>query len=86
MMHYCFSIYDNAVNTYGAPWTMKTTAEAVRAFRNMAEDNQTTVGRNPTDFRLYLVGMWDDNECEFVPQERESLGWAHELIGEKDNG
>lgn len=64
-----FAVYDEKACVYGTPFFMMTEAEATRAFKDLANDEKTTVGRHPSDFALFCLGTFDNEEGEFVGKE-----------------
>jgi len=57
-----YSVYDNKSLVYGVPFFAPTDGSAIRSFRDLANDTNTTVGRHPGDFVLYCVGLYDDQQ------------------------
>jgi len=55
-----FSIYDKATEAFNSPFFMLTKSEALRAFQNMARDEDTQISKNPLDFNLYMLGTFDN--------------------------
>lgn len=55
-----YSIYDDKALVYGVPFFAPTHGSAIRSLRDLANDPNTTVGRHPRDFVLYLIGSYDD--------------------------
>lgn len=53
------SIFDITTSTFRQPFYAMNEADAKRAFR-MILDTNDLMKRNPSDFELYHVGMWDD--------------------------
>lgn len=62
-----YSIYDVKALQYHSPWFAVSDGSAVRSFSDMANDQNTTIGRHPRDYTLYLVGTYDDNSGLFSP-------------------
>lgn len=62
-----YSIYDCKALQYHSPWFAVSDGSAVRSFSDMANDPQTTIGRHPRDYTLWLVGTYDDNNGLFTP-------------------
>jgi len=60
-----FSIYDKAVQVFNTPFAMKTESEAIRAFKHMAQDEQTTIYKSPEDFILYECAFFDTADGQF---------------------
>lgn len=62
-----YSVYDNKALVYGVPFFAPTDGAAVRSFRDLANDPNTTVGRHPSDFSLFSVGSYDDAKGTLLP-------------------
>lgn len=58
------SLYDRATEAYAPIMTVSTKAEAIRSFRQAVNDPTTPLWNNPTDFELYQVGEFDDQNGE----------------------
>ena len=72
-----FAIHDIKADLYGPPFYMTTQGEALRAFSDLADDPQTTVGRHPGDYRLMLIGEWDNVKGKLQQlEENVNLGFA----------
>lgn len=55
-----YAFYDTKATVYGVPFFMINPATAMRAAIDLAQDNQTTVGRHPFDFILHELAVYDD--------------------------
>lgn len=53
------SIFDITTSTYRQPFYAMNEADAKRAFRLILESNDL-MKKNPSDFELYHIGLWDD--------------------------
>lgn len=62
-----YSLHDMKALQYHPPFFQSTDASAVRALRDLVNDMNTTVGRHPSDFKLYCVGTYDDETGRFEP-------------------
>lgn len=60
-----YSLLDVKALQYHAPFFQSTDATAIRALRDLVNDLNTTVGRHPSDFKLYCVGTYDDATGHF---------------------
>lgn len=60
MIQRVYSIYDIKALAYAPAFCMTTDGIAVRAFKELVDDNNTSVGRHPADFKLYCIGVFDD--------------------------
>lgn len=56
-----FAIRDNKAEYFNTPFFQKSHGEAERSFKQLTNDNQSTVSKYPEDFDLYYVGDYDDN-------------------------
>lgn len=75
-----FSVYDIKAEIFNGPFFMSTNGEAVRAFKDLANDEKTTIGRHPEDYRLMCLGKFDNEKGEFIPEELGSLGFASDYV------
>lgn len=64
-----YSIYDNKALQYYPPFFASTDGAAVRNFADLANDAQTNVGRHPSDYVLYCVGIYDDGNGQLLPEQ-----------------
>lgn len=71
-----FSIYDIKSEVFSPPFFMTAVGEAVRAFKDLANDTSTTIGRHPADFRLMCLGTFENTTGLFTDNEQASLGFA----------
>ena len=75
-----YAVLDSASGVYDGPVPAQADGVAVRNFTNMALDANTAVGKNPEYFSLWRVGEWNDAEGAIVPELKECLGYAVDLI------
>jgi len=61
---YC--VYDAAVETYLRPFHATRDGEALRAFKNGANDSRSEIAKNPKDYTLFEIGTFDDASGEFT--------------------
>lgn len=62
-----YSLLDVKALQYNPPFFQSTDAVAIRALRDLVNDLNTTVGRHPSDFKLYCIGSYDDATGHFEP-------------------
>jgi len=67
MMLNAYSVYDNKALQYHPPFFASTDGAATRMFSDLANDDQTTVGRHPGDYVLYCIGTYDDQKGGLTP-------------------
>lgn len=79
-----YTVYDSKAAIYMPPFFMKTKGEAVRAFKNTVNDTEHPFYRNPEDYALFYLGVYDDESAAFRLQETpEVIARAHELKEQK---
>lgn len=76
MILFAFSIFDIKSEVFSPPFFMSSNGEAVRAFKDLANDAGTMIGRHPSDFRLMRLGTFDNATGEFTRDDPGSLGFA----------
>lgn len=77
-----YAVYDKAVNAFLQPFYARSAGEAIRSFGELARDNNTNVGRHPTDFLLFGLGEYDDATGLFHCQEPMRMLSASEMLGQ----
>ena len=75
-----YAIFDTASGVYDIPMPFITDAEAVRFFKQIVSNSETKVGKNPEDFSVVRVGLWNDTTGEVVPLDRETLMTGNEAV------
>lgn len=76
MVKKVFSIFDSAVGTYSPPFLCRAHAEAIRAFQQEAQNEQSAIFRSPKDYTLFELGEFDDETAQFM-----MLNTPHRLVG-----
>lgn len=61
-----YAIYDSVSVAYMQPFFCINEQVAMRHFRNLANDSQSNIARNPQDFVLYQIGTFDDQSAEII--------------------
>lgn len=56
-----YSIRDAKAEVFNTPFFQKTHGEAERSFRQLCNDEKSTVATFPEDYDLYYLGEYDDN-------------------------
>lgn len=62
MKYPAFSVYDTAAEAYLTPFFLPQPAMAERVFRQMVNDPTHQFSQAPSDYTLFCVGEWDDQE------------------------
>lgn len=72
-----FSVYDSKAECFKNPFPMRTKNEAIRAFSDVSNDQQTEIGKHPEDFTLFYLGSYDELTGKFCNESTpEPLGLA----------
>lgn len=61
-----YVVYDAKTLVYGVPFFAPTDGSAIRSMQELSNDLNTTVGRHPTDFSLWCVGSYEDQNGQLV--------------------
>lgn len=62
-----FCVYDRASHLFNAPQLMENESVAVRAFRDVVLSDNGLISRHPEDFSLYIVGHFDCENGNIIP-------------------
>lgn len=62
-----YTLYDVKALTYNPPFFTANHGLAKRMLQELVTDTNTTVGRHPSDFKLYQIGVYDDNTGDLAP-------------------
>lgn len=55
-----FAVHDAKIGLYAEPFFLLTTADAVRGWITVSNDQNTQIGKYPEDFTLFELGEYDD--------------------------
>lgn len=64
-----FSVFDVKAQTFFKPMLFVHKGEALRAFQDVVKDPKSMLGKYPEDYKLYVVGVFDDVSGEVVGNE-----------------
>jgi len=62
-----YSLYDVKAQMYNLPFFAMNHGMARRSVSDLVSDMNTTVGRHPSDFKLYFIGVYDDQTGDLAP-------------------
>lgn len=70
-MKIAVSLRDTASRSFSTPFFVLTAQQAIRSLRDEvnAKDSQSDVNRHPSDFELYELGHFDDDNGKLIPHE-----------------
>lgn len=74
------SIQDSATELYSPPMFFRTEMEAKRMFINEVNNKESRINRNPEDYALYSVGIWNDEAGEIQGTKPTKLLRAQDVI------
>ena len=76
-----FSINDVKAASFGQPFFAMNKGIAVRMFSDLVNDKNSMVSKHPDDFKLYMLGEFDDNSGGLSPvAQPEFLHSASEFV------
>lgn len=62
MNYKIFSIYDEKAKAFGVPFFKQHRGQAVRDVQDVANNRESILSRHPSDFSLYMLGNFDDDQ------------------------
>ncbi len=77
-----YTIFDNASGAYMRPFFLHSDGQAVRSFKDIASDAEHEVGKHPEDYSLHRIGVYDDSKAALIPEDRECLVTALEVLAQ----
>ena len=76
-----FSVYDIKAEAYLTPFFMMNDKVAMRAFGDMANNEEHMFNKHPTDYALMEIGVYDEETGKVEQKENHThLGVAAEYI------
>ena len=84
MLMRMFAIYDVAVKAYMQPFFMQSEAAAVRAFTDLVNDPTSGVGKHPSDYTLFELGVYDDTTGKVESSVPRSIGSGVKYLSVKE--
>lgn len=79
-----YSIKDIKAEAFNVPFAFTTQGQALRAFQDLANDKTTTVGQHPEDYRLFQVGVFDQETGTIINAEQHFIADATDLLNTTD--
>lgn len=61
-----FALHDTAIKAFAQPFFMASEAAAIRAFRSLVNDRNSSVNQSPGDYSLHFLGTFDDTHGTFT--------------------
>lgn len=69
MLLVAYTLFDEVAEVHYPPIFCKNENEARRLFVDCCNDPKTIAGEHPEDYRLYRIGVFNDNTGMFEPVE-----------------
>lgn len=60
-----FTIRDIKADAYNTPFFFTTEGQALRAFQDLCNDQQSTINKHPEDYALYFTGTFETTTGDF---------------------
>lgn len=80
MRYEIYTIYDSAAKIFNQPFYARARGEAIRNFIELANDDNTTIGKHPEDYSLHFIGTFDDQNGDVEQLNSENLGLASSYV------
>ena len=74
-----YVIYDKAANVYNKPFYLHNDAIAERTARELLTGQDSTIRTTPSDFIMFRIGTYDDENCGISTHEPEPIVRFHEI-------
>lgn len=75
-----FSVFDSKAKAWLPPFFVTNDQVALRIFTDCANSDQHQFGANPSDYTLFRIGEFDDEDAKIEPIPPESLACAIILV------
>lgn len=59
-------IFDKALGAYSRPMFVASKGQAVRSMSDEVNKPESEIGRHPSDYELFYVGVYDDRDASFT--------------------
>lgn len=80
MITKAFALYDTKGGMFHVPFFFPHMGQAIRACVDLAGDLNTIVGRHPSDFALYEIGLYDDATGTLSATAPQNLGLVSSFL------
>lgn len=68
MLLKAYTLYDIKALQYHPPFFKPTDGSALRDFTDLCNDPNTTIGRHPSDYKLFCIGTYSDADGTMEPE------------------
>lgn len=73
MIHHVMSVYDEKAEAFAQPFFVASELVGARSFMAACADAESLLARFPSDYRLYALGTYDDQDGRFSSYDRPRL-------------
>lgn len=80
MITKAFALYDTKAGMFHVPFFFPHMGQAIRAAIDIGTDLNTIIGRHPSDFALYQIGLYDDSTGTLSATPPENLGLVSSFL------
>lgn len=78
------SVFDAKVQVWSQPFVMQNKGALTRAWEESCNDPQTQFFKHPTDFSMFIIGEWDDENGQIrMLESKHPIGTAIEFKREQ---
>ncbi len=85
MLMNVYTVFDVASGHYMRPFFCQADGEALRMFKDLANDMEHPMGQHPEDYSLCRVGEWNDQTGDIHERTLEVLCQGLEMVSQKRN-
>lgn len=79
------TVYDSKAEYFFQPFYAKATNEAIRIFKDMANNPKSAIAHHPEDYSLFEIGEFDEDKGDIVLYEsKKSLGLASYFVNKEE--
>ncbi len=82
MKLFVFAVFDTCSGVYDRPMCARSEGEMLRAFTDLACNAEHPIGAHPEHYKLFSIGVYDDNNGELINTGSECIASAHELVAD----
>lgn len=72
-MKMIFAVRDRAIDAFNQPIFVRAQGEALRSFIDEVNNPQSPMNAHPEDYDLYLLGAYDEDTGELVPEKPKQI-------------
>lgn len=83
--HFLLAVRDRQLDGFMRPFTAESVGQAIRSFRDLANEPGSDINKHPEDYELYQIGTFDTQDGSIEQQAKIKLvAIATDLITRSD--